>query len=96
MERTADERERLYPKAQYLDQILGKTITGVVVRENASDSLRSQVFLVFSDGTHFEFYSQSEIVPIKGVRCGGMDEVTSYSQDEIVYEGLFRSDDGGE
>lgn len=75
-----------YPKAEYVDQILGKTITGVVIKENLTDSLCSQVFLVFSDNTHFEFYSGDEIVPIKGIRYRGMDWITDIDEDKIVHQ----------
>lgn len=75
-----------YPKAEYVDQILGKTITGVVIKEHLTDSLRSQVFLVFSDNTHFEFYSQDEIVPIKGLRYCGMDWIIDIDEDKIVHQ----------
>jgi hypothetical protein len=75
-----------YPKAEYVNQILGKTITGIVIKENLTDSLRSQVFLVFSDNTHFEFYSGDEIVPIKGIRYCGMDWITDFEIDKIVHQ----------
>ncbi|HEX5057612.1 MAG TPA: hypothetical protein VFX02_14080 [Gammaproteobacteria bacterium] len=80
---------RQYPKAEYLNQILGKTISGVVIKEHLTDSLRSQVFHIFSDNTHFEFYSGDEIVPIKGIRYCGMDWVTDFEQDKIVYQSTY-------
>lgn len=42
--------------------ILGKTITGVVVKEGTSPT--AQVFLTFSDGTYFEFYSRAERIEV--------------------------------
>ena len=39
-----------------LQNIVGKQIKGVVVTEGESDP-RSQVFLIFSDETYYEFYS---------------------------------------
>lgn len=38
--------------------IIGKTISGVVVAENKRNP-RQQVFLVFSDGTYLEFWGES-------------------------------------
>ena len=39
----------------YMNQISGKTIKEVVMRDNEF-SPRSQLFLLFSDGTHYELY----------------------------------------
>ena len=89
---TPSECEHLYFKAKYLDQILGKTITGVVVKEHAGGSPRSQVFLVFSDGTHYEFYSFDEIFPIKGIRDCGIDWIKSFDEDKIVYQASIESE----
>jgi hypothetical protein len=50
-----------------LKQILGKRIAGVVVAQSDRDP-RQQVFLVFSDGTRFEFYGPDFTC------CGGLDE----------------------
>lgn len=75
-----------YSKAEYVDQILGKTITGVVIKE-FSGTPRMQLHLIFSDDTNFEFYCQDdEITPIKGLRYGGLEDVTSYSIENIVYQ----------
>jgi hypothetical protein len=51
----------------HLQQLLGKQITGIVLKESDA-SPRSQLFLLFDDGTHFEFYSSfDKIVPTKGL-----------------------------
>lgn len=79
-------KQNKYSKAEYVDQILGKTITGVVIKEFPSTP-RMQLHLVFSDGTNFEFYCQGdEITPIKGLRYGGLEDVTGYSVENIVYQ----------
>jgi hypothetical protein len=59
-----------------IKQIVGKTIRGVVVAERPSDS-RRQVFLVFSDDTHFELWGDS-FTGAGGVDPGGLEEVRSY------------------
>jgi len=41
----------------YIEQIVGKTIAGIVIREADTDP-RRKVFLVFTDDTHFELYGQ--------------------------------------
>ena len=41
-----------------LQDIIGKTITGILVTDNVRVPQR-QVFLVFSDNTHYELYSMS-------------------------------------
>lgn len=84
------ERER-YPKAEFVDQILGKTITGVVIKRSMRDNPRTQLHLVFADGTHFEFYCQhDDIVPIKGLRRGGIEAINRYSVEDIVYENTLK------
>ncbi len=69
--------------------IVGKTITGVVVK--ASDRApRSQVFLVFSDGTYYELYSVSDIKGAGGIDTGGLEAVRNYMRatHEIVLEAV--------
>jgi hypothetical protein len=60
--------------------ILGKTITGVVVkRDQLTRSPASQVFLVFSDNTYFEIYaSTGDITSTSSLSRGGMPEVRRY------------------
>jgi hypothetical protein len=51
----------------YLSQLLGKRITGVVLKES-DGTPRGQLFLIFEDGTHFEFYSSfDKVVPTKAL-----------------------------
>jgi signal transduction histidine kinase len=70
-----------------LTQLVGKTITGVVVTEGPG-SPRSQVFLTFSDNTYYELYSvNGEIVGVSHLRDGGVDDVrTSTSDRRIAHE----------
>jgi hypothetical protein len=49
----------------YLSQLLGKRIAGIVLKESEGTP-RGQLFLIFDDGTHFEFYcSFDKVVPTK-------------------------------
>jgi hypothetical protein len=57
-------------------QIVGKSISGVVVAETPR-ALRRQVFLVFTDNTHFEFWGDS-LTGAGGVDTGGLEEVGNY------------------
>lgn len=60
------------------ETILGKTISGVYVRENKSNP-SGQAFLVFDDGTYFEFYSTDPIKGTKGIDKGDLDRVIEIS-----------------
>ncbi len=61
-----------------IKEILGKTITGVVVKAR-DDAPRSQVFLLFSDNTHFELYCQdADIQGTGGLWRGGVEDVRKY------------------
>ena len=46
---------------KYLSQIIGKTIQGIVWREN-NFRPDSQLFLLFSDGTHYELYCHNGLI----------------------------------
>lgn len=43
-----------------VEQVIGKTISGVVLTENLKTDPRSQLFLIFSDRTSFEFWVDSD------------------------------------
>jgi hypothetical protein len=59
--------------------ILGKTIKGVVAKYNTEPSSPyASIFLVFSDDTAFEIYSNSSMNFAKGLWGGGMEFVRSY------------------
>jgi hypothetical protein len=71
-----------------LSHIVGKTISGVIVKEG-DRTPRSQVFLLFTDGTYYELYSDSRIQGTKGVDKGGPDQVRSYfTRNRVVFEAL--------
>lgn len=59
-------------------ELLGKTITGVQVRE---DTLlhTSQLFLVFDDNTYFEVYSDGLINGIHSIYPGNMRTIRNLS-----------------
>jgi len=56
-----------------IGEIIGKTITNVVVTEN-SRLPRQQVFLVFDDDTYFELYGD-DINCTDGIDKGNLDTV---------------------
>jgi hypothetical protein len=41
---------------EFLKQIVGKTIAGIVTHEGAGAGPRHQLFLIFTDNTYLEFY----------------------------------------
>ena len=43
-------------KSEFLKEILGKTITGIVIREGTGAGPRYQFFVVFTDNTYLELY----------------------------------------
>ena len=67
--------------------IIGKTIKHVVVKEGDS-SPRSQVFLVFTDDSYYEFYSTHGTIAGAGAEdIGGIEAVRRYLPEQrIVYE----------
>ena len=67
--------------------ILGKTIKHIVVKEG-DRAPRSQVFLVFTDDSYYEFYStHGSISGAGGLDVGGIEAVRKYlPEQEIVYE----------
>jgi hypothetical protein len=46
----------MFPRVEPLQQILGKTITGIVGREGGRGGPQRQLMLVFSDETFVEIY----------------------------------------
>jgi len=59
-----------------INEILGKTITGIVVSKKPG-SPGQQVFLIFNDGTYFEFWGES-FTGAGGVDAGGIEKVRLY------------------
>lgn len=68
-------------------EILGKSISGVVIK-SSPDQPRSQLFLLFADGTCFEFYSDGSIRPTGGVDRVTIEDVRRYlkGRTEVVFE----------
>lgn len=57
-------------------EIIGRTIKAVYIL-NADESPKEQVFLLFEDGTHYEFYGDS-IGTTAGVQWGGAKAIEQY------------------
>ena len=57
-------------------QIVGRTISSVVISERNSGGPSTQVFLVFTDGSCFEFYG--DIQGISGAVTGDQDWARQY------------------
>jgi len=74
-----------------LKELLGKTITGVVTKRAAGFTPpQHQVFLLFSDGTYYEFYTvQGSIALAGGIDHGGLEEVKHYMKDYMRLEAAF-------
>lgn len=57
-----------------LDELKGKTIAKVVVASGAK-APKMQVFLMFTDGTFYEFYSDWDIRSSSSVGIGGLQDI---------------------
>ena len=72
-----------------IQQTLGKRIQAILVTE-APVSPRQQVFLIFDDDTHFEFYADGGLTWTAAVDPRGVDKVRSYVAQfpaaKIVYD----------
>ena len=63
-----------------LNQILGKTIKGVVLKKNDGANLpAASLFLVFSDDTSCEIYSLYQLSVASGLTPGGMQHARAYA-----------------
>lgn len=94
------DRERHKQMKNGAKQIIGKTITGVVIkRAKGGEIPRSMLFIKFDDGTYYEFYSMhGEILNTGGVAVsGGFAALLQYLQDthDIDFCAI-RSPDSGE
>lgn len=68
-------------------QIVGKRISGLVMKaaKNQIHPPRNQLFLLFDDGTYYEFYTHDcKICTTGGVDRGNLDDVLSYMADNSV------------
>ena len=71
-----------------VETIIGKTVKHVVVKEGATPP-QSQVFLVFTDDTYYEFYATYGTISGAGaIDTGGVEAVRRYMGGEkrVVYE----------
>jgi len=66
--------------AQALPYLVGKTIEHVVVKEGKGPP--GQLFLVFTDGTYYEFYFDGSITGRRDVEVGGLEDVRAYMAPE--------------
>ena len=78
--------------------IVGKTISGVIIKECKKKDPRAQVFLLFDDDTYFEFYSGGDSPGIScanGIDKGGVRKVRNYIPEgpTIIYEAFKEPDD---
>jgi hypothetical protein len=75
-------------------ELVGRTITGVIVKFGGP--VRQQIFLLFSDGTWFEFYSSERMNYSGTLSVGGADEVRDYMRDvqTIVIDEVADDDEG--
>jgi hypothetical protein len=60
-----------------IEEIVGKRIKSVVVSEVHAYPPRTQVFLVFDDGTAYEFYGD-DLNNASSLDSGGMEAVLGY------------------
>ena len=62
-----------------IGQILGRTVSGVIIAKNERRSPRYQLFLTFSDGTYFEIWGDS-VACAGGIDRGGADAAIAYAE----------------
>jgi hypothetical protein len=77
--------------------IVGKTISAVVVKRRPERPL-GQVFLVFTDGTYYEFFSAfDEINGASAIDVGGLEAVRRYGGEQWIVVEASRplTPDGG-
>lgn len=72
-----------------VNQIIGKTIVGYVIKESHTTLPRSLVILVFSDNTTYEFHGMGSIRTTAGLWPGGFEYARGYLNHthETVLEG---------
>lgn len=76
-----------------IEQIVGRRISGVVVKGDANVTPK-MVFLLFDDGTAYEFYGS--IGTTSGIRQGGAAFAREYLAEShpVIFEHLLASDGG--
>jgi hypothetical protein len=58
-----------------LASVIGKTISDIVILTNPPG--RVHLFLVFADGTHYEFYDMSDLNGARGIDRGGVEQIAA-------------------
>ena len=67
------------PDYNALKEILGKTIKGVIVKQNTAGTYPAvSIHIVFNDGTSYEIYSLYQMSFGKGLNHWGMEEARQY------------------
>ena len=67
------------PEYDVLKEILGKTIKGVIVKQNMTNTRPiMSIHLIFSDDTSYEIYSDYGMCFAGGIDRGDMDSVRKY------------------
>ena len=69
----------MYSHKESLKAVIGKTIRSVVFRSGKEANPETQIFLVFEDGTYFEFYGQ-DMGFVRSLSEGDINKVTSYAR----------------
>jgi hypothetical protein len=65
-----------------LPAIIGKTIAHVVMAGHTDG--RSQLFLIFTDDTHYEFYAVDTLSGARGVDRGGLAAIRIATSDAVM------------
>ncbi len=69
----------MHSQQESLKVVIGKTISSVVFRSGIDTSPETQLFLVFEDGTYFEFYGQ-EIGFVRSLSDGDITKAIDYAR----------------
>jgi hypothetical protein len=64
---------------EILGKVIGKTIRSIVFRSGRDVNPETQFFLVFEDGTYFEFYGQ-EINFVRSLSTGDTTKAINYAR----------------
>ena len=67
-----------------LSKLIGKTIKDIIFVNRSARTPRCQVFILFDDNTHFEFYGDN-ILASGGVDDGGKNEILNYVRNSGAY-----------
>lgn len=77
------------------DMIVGKTISGVIIKKSNELTPPAQLFLIFNDDTYYEFWvgEDGDLHAASGIDRGGAEKVRNYmSGMNIVFEKLMPSE----